>query len=44
MSAKGLETIRRRHTCAHRVNELLQIVAESAQYAAEQTSTAGGGH
>ena len=28
--AAGLETIRRRHTCAHRVDELLGIVAELA--------------
>ncbi|OAP36673.1 glycosyltransferase [Sinorhizobium glycinis] len=27
MTASGLETIRRRHTCAHRVDELLRIVA-----------------
>jgi spore maturation protein CgeB len=27
MATQGLETIRRRHTCAHRVNELLRIVA-----------------
>lgn len=26
MAASGLETIRRRHTCAHRVDELLEIV------------------
>ena len=25
---RGLETIRRRHTCAHRVDELLRIVEE----------------
>jgi spore maturation protein CgeB len=25
--AKGLETIRARHTCAHRVDELLSILA-----------------
>ena len=28
--ASGLETIRRRHTCAHRVDELLEIVAQLA--------------
>ncbi len=28
LCAHGLETIRRRHTCAHRVDELLAIVAE----------------
>jgi spore maturation protein CgeB len=27
LAATGLETIRRRHTCAHRVDELLEIVA-----------------
>jgi spore maturation protein CgeB len=25
LAARGLETIRKRHTCAHRVNELLAI-------------------
>jgi spore maturation protein CgeB len=28
LAASGLETIRARHTCAHRVDELLSIVAE----------------
>jgi spore maturation protein CgeB len=28
LAASGLETIRRRHTCAHRVDELLDIVAQ----------------
>jgi spore maturation protein CgeB len=28
VAASGLETIRARHTCAHRVDELLGIVAE----------------
>jgi spore maturation protein CgeB len=28
LAARGLETIRRRHTCAHRVDELMQILAE----------------
>jgi spore maturation protein CgeB len=27
LSARGLETIRARHTCAHRVDELLSIIA-----------------
>jgi spore maturation protein CgeB len=31
LAASGLETIRARHTCAHRVNELLAIAAELAQ-------------
>jgi spore maturation protein CgeB len=26
LAASGLETIRRRHTCAHRVDELFNIV------------------
>jgi spore maturation protein CgeB len=28
IAARGLETIRSRHTCAHRVDELLAILAE----------------
>jgi spore maturation protein CgeB len=28
LAASGLETIRSRHTCAHRVSELLRIVAQ----------------
>jgi spore maturation protein CgeB len=28
MSAYGLETIRKRHTCAHRAQELLEICEE----------------
>jgi spore maturation protein CgeB len=31
LSANGLETIRKRHTCSHRVNELLQIYNESLE-------------
>jgi spore maturation protein CgeB len=31
LAAHGLETIRTRHTCAHRVDELLRIYAESRQ-------------
>ena len=27
LAARGLETIRARHTCAHRVDELMEIVA-----------------
>lgn len=28
LAAHGLQTIRSRHTCAHRVDELLQIYAQ----------------
>jgi len=28
LAASGLETIRRRHTCAHRVDQLLEIIAQ----------------
>jgi spore maturation protein CgeB len=38
MAAEGLETIRRRHTCSHRVNQLLEIISTPL----EQTRTAGG--
>ena len=31
IAAHGLETIRSRHTCAHRVDELLQIYGEAAK-------------
>lgn len=31
LSANGLETIRKHHTCSHRVNELLQIYNESLE-------------
>jgi spore maturation protein CgeB len=30
LAARGLETVRKRHTCAHRVDELLEIVAETS--------------
>jgi spore maturation protein CgeB len=30
LAASGLETIRARHTCAHRVDELLAVVAQLA--------------
>ena len=31
LAAHGLQTVRARHTCAHRVKELMQIVAETRQ-------------
>ena len=34
LAASGLETVRARHTCAHRVDELLRIYAELEQRAA----------
>jgi spore maturation protein CgeB len=36
LRASGLQTIRSRHTCAHRVDELLRIAAEIG--AAEELS------
>jgi len=42
LSAGGLETIQARHTCAHRVDELMKIVTAPQQDQAEQMSTAGG--
>jgi spore maturation protein CgeB len=33
LAANGLETIRARHTCAHRAEELLEIAAQSRQTA-----------
>lgn len=36
--ASGLETIRTRHTCAHRVDELLAIAAQLSPTLAERTS------
>ena len=42
LSARGLETIQRRHTCSHRVDELLAIVANEAELTlAERTSAEG---
>jgi spore maturation protein CgeB len=38
LAANGLETIRRRHTCAHRVDELLALLA--APFAAPYPSPA----
>jgi spore maturation protein CgeB len=38
----GLETIRARHTCAHRVDELLGIVARSEGQAARLRSRPAG--
>ncbi len=35
LAARGLETIRARHTCAHRVDELLAIVAALGTRSAE---------
>ncbi len=37
LAASGLETIRARHTCAHRVDELLAIAAQLAPGAVERT-------
>ena len=35
LRARGIETIRDRHTCAHRVDELMAIIAAAADRAAE---------
>lgn len=37
LAAHGLETIRQRHTCAHRVDELLALLGQPASAAAERT-------
>jgi spore maturation protein CgeB len=36
LAESGLETIRARHTCAHRVDQLLSIISESAGMAASE--------
>jgi spore maturation protein CgeB len=41
LARHGLETVRRRHTCAHRVDELLNIYME-LRGVAETPVTAGG--
>jgi spore maturation protein CgeB len=40
LAASGLDTIRRRHTCAHRVDELLEIVGTVRGAGAERELTA----
>lgn len=40
LAAHGLETIRNRHTCAHRVEELLAFVAEPGQPSLRKKETA----
>ena len=40
LAAHGLATIRARHTCAHRVDELFGIIAQLRRTAAEQVLTA----
>jgi spore maturation protein CgeB len=40
LASHGLETIRRRHTCAHRVDELMGIVDEIRQTAGEGAAAA----
>lgn len=42
LRAHGLETIRARHTCAHRVNELLDLYARMAPARSEETACAIG--
>jgi spore maturation protein CgeB len=42
LAANGLETIRARHTCAHRVDELMQIIASSQANNTRRTNLAGG--
>jgi spore maturation protein CgeB len=37
LAAHGLETIRRRHTCAHRVDELMGILQELRRGTPEET-------
>jgi len=39
LAAQGLETIRRRHTCAHRVDELMGILQELGRGTPEETLT-----
>jgi spore maturation protein CgeB len=39
LAARGLETIQRRHTCAHRVNELMALLQELRRGTPEETLT-----
>jgi spore maturation protein CgeB len=42
LAAGGLETIRARHTCAHRVDELMQIISVLQESSTKLTKIAGG--
>ncbi|MBV8073425.1 MAG: glycosyltransferase [Acidobacteriaceae bacterium] len=42
LRANGLETIRRRHTCAHRVDELMKICGHAQRQQAPAMTLAGG--